>query len=541
MSSTTTNEAAPKKGGIARFLDTIERVGNKLPDPAMLFLGLMFFVWLLSAGLSHLSFAEIDPRSSETIVINNLLSAEWLTTWMTSMVKIFTGFAPLGVVLVAVLGVGVAERSGYINAALKAMLKVTPAKMITPAVVMIGVISSVATDAGYVVVIPLAGVIFHAMGRHPIAGITAAFAGVSGGFCANFIPSGLDPLLQSFTQSSAQLSDPEMMVNPLNNWFFASASCLPIVATIWYITDKIVEPRLLKNSPISKDLDIASDMHSSNKKETFAFRVASLVMLGLIGVLIATALPADSPLRAPAEMIEVTTAAGEVMLQESTEPRSLTSFSAPMMQIIVPLIFIFFVIPGVVFGYLNGSFKNTDDIVAAMSKTMETMGHYIVMAFFCSMFVWAFGQSNIGVLMAVKGANFLQAIGMAAPATIVGMIALVVLINLFVGSSSAKWALISPVLVPMLMQMNISPDLVQAAYRVGDSSSNIITPLMPYFPLVVVYCQKYVKGTGIGTLVATMLPYSIALAIFWTIFLLAYWALGFPLGLGASYVYPPVM
>ncbi|WP_221075064.1 AbgT family transporter [Agarivorans aestuarii] len=518
MSSTTTSEPAQTKGGIARFLDTIERVGNKLPDPAMLFLGLMFFVWLLSAGLSFVSFSEIDPRSSETIVINNLLSAEWLTTWMTSMVKIFTGFAPLGVVLVAVLGVGVAERSGYINAALKAMLKVTPAKMITPAVVLIGVISSVATDAGYVVVIPLAGVIFHAMGRHPIAGITAAFAGVSGGFCANFIPSGLDPLLQSFTQSSAQLSDPEMMVNPLNNWFFASASCLPIVATIWYITDKIVEPRLQKNSPISSDLEVASDMHSTSKKETFAFRVASLVMLALIGLLIAAAWGEGSSLR--------------------DANGSLTSFSAPMMQIIVPLIFIFFVIPGVVFGYLNGSFKNSDDVVAAMSKTMETMGHYIVMAFFCAMFVWAFGQSNIGVLMAVKGANFLQAIGMGAPATIVGMIVLVVLINLAVGSSSAKWALISPVLVPMLMQMNISPDLVQAAYRVGDSSSNIITPLMPYFPLVVVYCQKYVKGTGIGTLVATMLPYSIALAIFWTLFLLAYWALGLPLGLGASYVYP---
>ncbi|GGB07666.1 AbgT family transporter [Agarivorans gilvus] len=518
MSVTTTSEPIPNKGGIARFLDVIERVGNKLPDPAMLFLGLMLIVWLISAALAQLSFTEIDPRSGEAIVINNLLSAEWLTTWMTSMVKIFTGFAPLGVVLVAVLGVGVAERSGYINAALKAMLKVTPAKMITPAVVMIGVISSVATDAGYVVVIPLAGVIFHAMGRHPIAGITAAFAGVSGGFCANFIPSGLDPLLQSFTQSAAQLSNPDMQVNPLNNWFFASASCLPIVATIWYITDKIVEPRLQKNSPIAKDDVSATDMHSRDPKETFAFRVASLVMLALIGLLVLAAWGEDSSLR--------------------DAQGSLTSFSAPMMQIIVPLIFIFFVIPGVIFGYLNGSFKNSNDVVAAMSKTMETMGHYIVMAFFCSMFVWAFGQSNIGVLMAVKGANFLQAIGMAAPATIVGMIVLVVLVNLFVGSSSAKWALISPVLVPMLMQMNISPDLVQAAYRIGDSSSNIITPLMPYFPLVVVYCQKYMKNAGIGTLVATMLPYSIALAIFWTLFLLAYWALGLPLGLGASYIYP---
>lgn len=234
-------------------------------------------------------------------------------------------------------------------------------------------------------------------------------------------------------------------------------------------------------------------MHSHDAKESFVFRIASLVMLGLIALLVLAAWGEDSSLR--------------------DAQGSLTSFSAPM-QIIVPLIFIFIVIPGVIFGYLNGSFKNSNDVVAAMSKTMETIGHYIVMTFFCSMFVWAFGQSNIRVLMAVKGANFLQAIGMAAPATIVGMIVLVVLVNLFVGSLSAKWALISPVLVPMLMQMNISPDLVQAAYRIGDSSSNIITPLMPYFPLVVVYCQKYMKNAGIGTLVATMQPYSIALAIF---------------------------
>ncbi|WP_026958403.1 AbgT family transporter [Aliagarivorans taiwanensis] len=538
MTSTTASDAAQPKGGIARFLDTIERVGNKLPDPAILFLGLLFVVGIFSMIMAQFSFAEIDPRSGETIVINNLLSADWLVKLMTDMVRIFTGFAPLGVVLVAVLGVGVAERSGFINAALKAMLKFTPKKMITPAVVLIGVISSVATDAGYVVVIPLAGVIFHAVGRHPIAGITAAFAGVSGGFCANFIPSGLDPLLQSFTESSAQLYNADMKINPLNNWFFASASCLPIVATIWYITDKIVEPRLRKNSPLADDLEIDNDLQTTSSRESFAFRVAGCIMLALIGALVAIALPQESVLRAPAELVEVVLPSGEIVFEEV---RSLTSFAAPMMQIIVPLIFIFFVIPGVVFGYLNGSFKNSNDVVAAMSKTMETMGHYIVMAFFCSLFVWAFGQSNIGVLMAMKGANFLEAVGMPAPATIVGMIILVVLVNLFVGSASAKWALISPVLVPMLMQMNISPDLVQAAYRVGDSSSNIITPLMPYFPLVVVYCQKYAKNAGIGTLVATMLPYSIALAIFWTLFLLGYWALGFPLGLGASYVYPPVL
>ncbi|CAH0991236.1 p-aminobenzoyl-glutamate transport protein [Sinobacterium norvegicum] len=502
---------------LSRILDTIERVGNKLPDPAILFLLLMLIVWFCSLALSFVSYGEIDPRTGEAIAINNLLTSQQLTDWLTSMVTTFTSFAPLGVVLVAMLGVGVAERSGYINAALKAMLKVTPASLITPVVALIGITSSVATDAGYVVVIPLAGAIYYAVGRHPIAGITTAFAGVSGGFCANFIPSGLDPLLQSFTQSAAQLVDPAMQINPLNNWFFTTASCIPIMLIIWFITDKVVEPRLNANSPLDTDIDADNQLQHTSSKETRAFRIASLTMLiGLAGLIFWAADP-QSTLRGA--------------------DGSLTSFSAPLMQMIVPLIFIFFIIPGVIFGYLSGNYQNSNDVVKSMSQSMETMGHYIVMAFFCSLFIAAFANSNIGVLMAVKGANALQALGLSGGGTVVGMVALVVVINLFVGSSSAKWALISPVLVPMLMQLNMSPDLVQAAYRVGDSSSNIITPLMPYFPLVVAYCQKYYKGTGIGTLIATMLPYSIALVIFWTVFLLGYWALGLPLGLGASYHY----
>ncbi|WP_028115520.1 AbgT family transporter [Ferrimonas senticii] len=511
-----TTQVKSEDGRLARILDGVERVGNKLPDPAILFLILLVAVWVISAALSTMTFTEIDPRSGKEVVITNLMTAESLTTFFSKLVTTFTSFAPLGVVLVAMLGVGVAEHSGFINTALKKMLRVTPKNLMTPAVAVVGIVSHTATDAGYVVVIPLAGVIFYAIGRHPIAGIMAAFAGVSGGFCANFIPSAIDPLLQSFTQAAAQTLDPSLELNPLNNWFFAASSTIPIIAVIWYLTDKVMEPRLMKSTPLNDDIE-APQMDEISDKENRAFRFAGLAMVAAMVAVAVACMPADSTFR---------DAAG-----------NLSSFGAPLMKSIVPLIFVFFVIPGVVFGFMNGVYKNSADVIKSMTKAMEGMGAYIVMAFFCAQFIAAFSQSDLGVLLAVKGANFLQSLGLPAMVTIVGMICLVGFVNLFMGSSSAKWALIGPVLVPMLMQLGISPDLSQAAYRIGDSSTNIITPLMPYFPLVVVYCQKYVKNTGVGTLIAAMLPYSISLLLLWTAWLLIYWGIGLPLGLGASYTY----
>ncbi|NVJ61980.1 MAG: AbgT family transporter [Gammaproteobacteria bacterium] len=503
---------------LMRSLNAIERVGNKLPDPAMIFLIAMLTVWVLSYVFSLMTFDAIDPRTGEAIVINNLLSGDSLAGFLSGMVKTFTGFAPLGVVLVAMLGVGVAEHSGFINAGLKLMLKVTPQALLTPSIILIAIVSHTATDAGYVLVIPLAGIIFYAMGRHPIAGIAAAFAGVSGGFGANFIPSGIDPLLQSFTQTGAQIIQPGMEINPLNNWFFTSASSLFIILLGWYITDKIIEPRLQSTKVETSDDDELPTFDDLTSKDRKSFFIASGVMiLGLVLLFLAASYE-DSPLRSP--------------------DGALTNFSAPLMQSIVPLIFLLFIIPGAVFGYISGNFKTSKDLVDAMSKSMNSMAYYIVMAFFCALFVSAFNQSNIGALMAIEGAEVLKAAQLPAWLTIVGIVLLTGLVNLFVGSSSAKWGLLAPIFVPMLMQLGISPDLTQAAYRVGDSTSNIITPLMPYFPLVVVYCQRYVKSTGIGTLISIMLPYSIALMVGWTIFLLVYWMLGIPLGLQASYTYP---
>ena len=506
-----------------RFLNGIEKSGNKLPDPAILFFYLMVFVWLLSAVLAPIDFGEVHPLTGDELRVNNLLTGSALANFLATMVDTFTGFAPLGIVLVAMLGVGVAENSGWIDAGLKKLLNSTPKLLITPMLILIGIVSHTAADAGYVLVIPLGGVIFYAAGRHPLAGIAAAFAGVSGGFSANFIPSAIDPLIMSFTLEAAQILDPEINLNPLNNYYFTSLSSILIVLVGWYVTDKIVEPRL-SDTKVDGDEEGMPQMEEVTNKESRAFWMGfGAMMLGIIG-LIFWAIPEDSALRGP-DMLDP-----EIM--------SLTSFYAPLMQAIVPLIFVLLLIPGVVYGVASGKYTSSKDMIDNMSKSMQSMGYYIVMAFFCALFIDAFATSNIGLLVALKGAQFLQSLSLPGQITIVGIIFLSASVNLLVGSASAKWALIAPIFVPMLMQLGISPDLTQAAYRVGDSVSNIITPLLPYFPLVVVFCQRYVKKTGIGTLISMMLPYSIIFSIAWTIFLLLYWWIGIPLSFEASYVYP---
>lgn len=506
-----------------RFLNHIEKAGNKLPDPAILFFYLMVIVWILSAILAPIDFGEVHPLTGAELSVNNLLTGTALANFFATMVTTFTSFAPLGIVLVAMLGVGVAENSGWIDAGLKKLLNVTPQFLLTPMLILIAIVSHTAADAGYILVIPLGGVIFYAAGRHPLAGIAAAFAGVSGGFAANFIPSAIDPLIMSFTLEAARILDPEIVLNPLNNIYFTGISSILIVSVGWFVTDKIVEPRLA-TSIVDGNEDEMPKMEDVSQKETKAFWLGlGAMLLGLIG-LIAWAIPESSALRGP-DMVDP-----EIM--------TLTSFQAPLMQAIVPLIFVFLLIPGVVYGLVSGKYSSSKDMINNMTKSMQSMGYYIVMAFFCALFIDAFSSSNIGLLVALKGANFLQSLNLPAQITIVGIIFLSASVNLLVGSASAKWALIAPIFVPMLMQLGISPDLTQAAYRVGDSVSNIITPLLPYFPLVVVFCQRYVKNTGIGTLISMMLPYSIIFSIAWTIFLLIYWWIGIPLSFEASYFYP---
>ena len=499
-----------------RTLAMVERAGNRLPDPAVLFIALLVAVWGLSLLLSFGSYEVIDPRSGETLQIINQLSGSAMASFFSSMVTNFAHFHPIGVVLVAMLGIGVAEHTGFIRTALRAMLNVTASWLLTPVVILVGIVSHTAADAGYVLVIPLGGVIFYAAGRHPLAGIAAAFAGVSGGFSANLIPSAVDPMLQGISQSAAHIIDTSVVLNPLNNFYFTAGSSLLIVGLGWLVTERLVEPRLVDQA-LDGDLEELAGLEELTSRERMALRRALLAMLASIVLLFATAWPETSAWRAP--------------------DGSLTGRGSPLMSSIVSLIFVLFLVPGVVYGIAAGTVRSSRDVIDGMTQTMNTMAYYLVIMFFIAQFLFAFSQSNLGVLLALQGAALLKSLGLPTSLMIIGIVLLTGALNLFVGSASAKWALLAPILVPMLMSVGISPDLAQAAYRVGDSTTNIITPLMPYFPLVVVYCQRYVKDSGIGTVAAMMLPYSVVFISCWTVFLLIWWWLGIPLGLQASYSY----
>lgn len=495
----------------------LERIGNRLPDPVLLFVWALGATWILSLALSAVPFAEIDPRTGAPIVIHNQLAGRALAAFLASMVETFVRFPPLGLVLVGLLGIGVAERVGLIHAGIKALLSITPARLLTPMLLTVAILSHTAADAGYVLVIPLGGMLFYAAGRHPLAGIAAAFAGVSGGFSANFIPSGVDPLLQGFTQSAAQIIDPDKIVNPLCNWWFTAASSLLVIGLGWWVTERLIEPRLA-GVPVDADATSTPDLGELSRDERHGLIAGGATMAALLLALVFAAWPTDSPLR--------------------SDGGSLTAFGAPLMQSIVPLIFLLFLIPSIAYGVAAGSVRSHRDVVAGMADAMSTMGYYIALTFFAALFTEAFKQSNLGALVALKGAAALQSWSVPAPATIVGVVLLTALVNLVVGSASAKWALLSPILVPMLMQAGIAPELTQAAYRVGDSTTNIVTPLMPYFPLVVVYARRYVATAGVGTLLSLMTPFAATFLAAWTAFLLLYWALGLPLGLQAAYTYP---
>jgi aminobenzoyl-glutamate transport protein len=504
-----------------RLLDWIERAGNRLPDPAFLFLLALLLTAFLSALLSRVQFADIDPRTMLSsgaapapIRVNNLLSGTALTAFLARMVTTFVEFPPLGVVLVALLGVGAAEHIGLIGAGLRTLLGRTRRTLLTPMVLLVSIVSHSAADTGYVLIIPLGAAMFAAAGRHPLAGLAAAFAGVSGGYSANFLPSALDPLLQGFTQAAAQILDPGRTVNPLCNWGFTAVSCLLVIGIGWYLTDRIIEPRLAR-TPVDGDAPLALAGADLTAAERRGVRAAVATMgLGVV-LLAAASWSAASPLRGA--------------------DGSLSGAGAPLMQAIVPLLFLGFLVPAVVYGVIAGTVRSHRDVVAAMTASMNSVGYYLVLAFFAAQFTYAFRESNLGALLAIKGGAALQAARVPAAATIVGIIALSAGINLLVGSASAKWAVLAPIFVPMLMQAGISPELTQAAYRVGDSSTNILTPLLPYFPLVVVYAQRYVRSAGIGTLISLMLPYGLSFLVAWTLLLLGYWATGLPLGLQATY------
>jgi aminobenzoyl-glutamate transport protein len=511
------------------FLGWLERTGNRLPDPVFLFFWLIAILLVVSvvaslAGLSAAHPAEIDEATGQARVISatSLLSAENIRRLWVEMPATFTHFHPLGYVLVVMLGAGVAERAGLFGTAMRAGVRNAPKALLTPIVVLVGMMGNLAADAAYVVLIPLAGIIFHAAGRNPVAGIVASFAGVSGGFSANLLPGQLDALLFGITEASVETVFGDFTANIAGNWYFIAGMVVVFLPVIWFVTDRIIEPRLGAWDPAKAGSAAAGDQEDRpiNDAERKGLRNAGLAVLFVIGLWLFFTLGPGTPL------IDET-ASAEARL-------------TPFYQSLVAGFLLLFLLSGWAYGKAAGTIGDHRDLVKMMAGAMEDLSYYLVLAFAAAHFVAMFAWSNLGLILAVQGADFLGGLGLPAWALLAAIVSVSALLNLFVGSASAKWALLAPVLVPMLMLLGITPEMATAAYRVGDSATNIITPLMVYFPLILIFCQRWQKDFGLGSLAATMLPYSIGLIVAGLAMTIAWVVLDLPLGPGAEvFMEPP--
>ncbi len=509
-----------KKSIITSFLTAVEHIGNKLPHPITLFALFALAIILISAVADAYNLSvvgDIIDRSTneikrQSITPNSLLSRDGLSFIFTSSVTNFTSFAPLGTVLVSMLGVGVAESSGLISAMLKGAVKITPKKLIAPTVVFLGIMSNVASDAGYVVLIPVGALMFSAYGRHPLAGIAAAFAGVSGGFSANLIIGTLDPMLAGITTEAVKMVDPNYTVEATANWYFMIVSTFLITIIGWIVTDFIVEPKLRTANAWEGNADtIASSLEKSEVRGLVAAGISIFVFIGII---IALLYPQSSFLR-------------------NSETGSIME-NSPFMASIIPLIALFFLIPAVTYGFSSGAFKSERDVCKALEESMSAMGGYIALAFVAAQFIAYFEYTNLGTIIAVSGAEFFENSGIGAIPLMLLFVLFSAFINLFMGSASAKWTILAPVFVPMFMLLGYSPELTQMAFRIGDSCTNIITPLMSYFAMIVVFLKKYDPKCGMGTLISTMLPYSISFLLGWFTLLVIWIAAELPPGPGVE-------
>lgn len=504
---------AAKKPALERLLDTIEWAGNRLPDPATLFVILCAAVVLLSAAVASTGWSVEHPSTGERVSAVSLMNGDGLRRMLTSAVSNFTGFAPLGMVLVTLLGVGVAEGSGLLAAGLRAVALAAPRRAVTAAVVFTGTLSNVASDAGYVVFIPLAALVFRAFGRHPLAGIAAAFAGVSGGFSANLLVGSTDVLLASITEPAAHIVDEAYRVTPLANYYLMVASAFLLTAVGAWITDRVVEPRLGRY----EGGDGEDGMTPLEAREKRGLLLAALATAMLLLLLAWSVVPPGSVLR---------------------DPKTGGFLTSPFLSGIVPIIVVLFWVPAIVYGVTVGTIRSDKDLTRMMAKALSGMGSYLVLVFFAAQFIAYFSWTHLGLITAIEGALGLQAIGLTGWPLVLAFVLVSGAVNLVIASASAKWALMAPVFVPMFMLLGYSPELTQAAFRVADSATNLVTPMLSYFPLIIALAQRYRKDAGIGTMIALMLPYSIAFLVAWTLFLLAWVGLGLPLGPGAPILLP---
>ncbi len=517
---TTSNKENP--GIIARMLATVETVGNKLPHPATLFAIFAGATILLSAIVAAFDISVVHPGTREEIEPFSLLSVEGLHMILTRMVVNFTSFAPLGTVLVALLGIGVMESSGFMATALRKLVLSAPRQLLTFAIVFAGILSNTASEVGYVVLVPLGAMIFLAVGRNPLAGLAAAFAGVSGGYSANLLLGTIDPLLAGLSEEAAHIIDQSIEVNPAANYYFMFVSTFFIAVVGTWVTEKIVVPRLgpYKGDAQPEELhDITSDEKRGLKYAGYTFYIILLLLLWAtmpISGGIWDYVPGSGFLRDPVT--------GDLL-------------RSPFMSGIVAMIFIIAAVIGIAYGIGARTLKSNADVIHGMGKSMSTLGTYIVLVFFAAQFVAYFNWTNLGLIFAIKGAETIGAIGLGRIPLMISLVLISALINMVIGSASAKWAIMAPVFIPMFMLLGYSPEFTQMAYRIGDSVTNIISPMMSYFALIVAFMEKYDKKAGIGTIIATMLPYSVAFLLFWLVLMIVWITLGLPIGPGAELFY----
>ncbi|MDX1700015.1 MAG: AbgT family transporter [Melioribacteraceae bacterium] len=494
---------------VEKFLGIIENVGNKLPHPTSLFALFALGVVILSWFVSLFDFQVIHPGTGEIIKPVSLLTIEGLHRIILNLITNFTAFAPLGTVLVSLLGIAVAEHSGLIGSVLRLLVLKAPKNLLTFVIVFSGILSNTASEIGYVLLVPLSAIIFLAVGRHPIAGLAAAFAGVSGGYSANLLLGTIDPLLAGLTQEAAHIIDSTYEVNPAANYYFMFVSTFFIAAAGTWVTEKIVIPRLGKYKG-SAEAEEIKPLSKDEKRGLLYATVASIILSAIIAWGI---IPENGFLR---------------------DQETFSVLKSPFLRGIVSFIFIGGIVAGLAYGIGAKTIKNDADAIKGMNKSMETLGSYIVLVFFAAQFVAFFNWTNLGMIVAVEGANILKSSGLGPIPLLLAFIIISSLINLFIGSASAKWAVMAPVFIPMFMILGYSPELVQVAYRVGDSVTNIISPMMSYFALIIAFINKYDKEAGIGTLIATMIPYTITFFVIWTILFIIWFAFEIPVGPGAA-------
>ncbi|TVQ13573.1 MAG: AbgT family transporter [Bacteroidetes bacterium] len=511
-----------KSGFVAGMLNVIERVGNKLPHPGALFayfaLGIIFLSWLVSM----FNVTTVHPGTGETIEAVNLLSKTGLHMIMTGMVTNFTSFAPLGTVLVALLGIGIAESSGLMSTGLRLLVISAPRQLLTFAIVFAGILSNTASEVGYVVLVPLGGMIFLAVGRNPIAGIAAAFAGVSGGYSANLLLGTIDPLLAGLSEEAARIVDATYTVNPAANYYFMFVSTFFIAYIGTWVTEKIVIPRLgeYKGDAIPEEIKEIDELEKRGLKFTLIAFIILVIIIAWSVVPVSSGIWGSIP--------------GSGFMRDPFTGGLLRS---PFMSGIVALIFLIAGILGIVYGVGAKTLKSSTDVINGMGKSMSTLGTYIVLVFFAAQFVAYFNWTNLGLIFAIKGANLIGSIGMGRIPLMIALVLVSAIINLVVGSASAKWAILAPVFIPMFMLLGYSPEFTQLAYRVGDSVTNVIAPMMSYFAMIVAFMERYDKKAGIGTIIATMIPYTIIFLTAWLIMLVLWILAGLPIGPGAPLFY----